>query len=127
MEQPRKSRKNNDRWDIDRVRYGLDKPMAPNREVKSVGEILKNVVQDFEQPVQGNIRILRESWPKLVGQQIAQHSEPGYIKDFCMCVFVDHPGWVPELERLKRPLLNKLQTTYREMQIRQLRFDLRHK
>lgn len=125
MEQPRKSRKNDNRWDIDRVRYKLDKPMAPKRDVKSVGEILKNVVQDFEQPVQESVVVLRASWPKLVGQQIAQHSEPGYIKDYCLAVFVDHPGWMPELERLKRPLLMKLQSSYREMQIRRLRFELR--
>ncbi len=127
MEQPRKSKRNESRWAIDRVRFGLDKPPSPQRDVKSVGEILKHVVQDFDQPVQDSIRILRESWPKLAGQQIAKHSEPGYIKDYCLCVFVDHPGWVPELERMKRPLLIKLQSSYREMQIRQLRFSLRQK
>ncbi len=126
MEQPRKSRINQNRWDIDRVRYGLDKPMAPQRDAKSVGEILKNVVQDFEQPTQENVVILRDSWPKLVGRQIAAHSEPGYIKDYCLAVFVNHPGWIPELERLKRTLLMRLQSSYREMQIRRLRFELRN-
>ena len=126
MEQPRKSRSNKDRWDLDRVRFGLDKPMAPKREMKSVGDILKDVVEGMEQPVQANVVILRDSWAKLVGRQIATHSEPAYIKDFCLSVSVDHPGWIPELERQKRPLLHKLQSTYRELQIRSIRFELRH-
>ena len=127
MEQPRKSKRNESRWDIDRVRYFLDKPMAPQRDMKSVGEILKDVMSDFEQPVQESVVVLRNSWEKLAGPQIAKHSEPGFIKEFALFVFVDHPGWIPELERLKRPLLMKLQSNYREMQIRQLRFLLKHK
>ncbi len=112
---------------MDKVRYHLDKPPAPNRDFKSVADILKDVVGGLEQPTQENVLILREAWPKLVGAQIAKHSEPGFIKDFKLFVFVDHPGWMPELERLKRPLLIKLQSSYRELRIRQLQFLLQHK
>ncbi|MEA2068241.1 MAG: DUF721 domain-containing protein [Verrucomicrobiota bacterium] len=127
MEQPRNSKGNRDRWDMDRVRYHLDKPPAPNREIKSVGDILKDVVGGLQQPTQENVLVLRKAWPKLVGVQIAKHSEPGFIKDYALYVFVDHPGWMPELERLKRPLLMKLQNSYRELRIRQLRFSLQHR
>ncbi len=127
MEQPRHSKRNQDRWDIDRVRYKLDKPPSPQREIKSVGDILKDVVGGLEQPVQESVLILRESWEKLVGVQIAKHSEPGFIKDFALYIFVDHPGWMPELERHKRSLLMKLQSSYREMRIRHIRFQLKHR
>lgn len=127
MEQPRNSKRNRDRWDMDKVRYHLDKPPAPNREIKSVGDILKDVVDGLEQPIQENVLVLRKAWSKLVGEQIAKHSEPGFIKDNALYVFVDHPGWMPELERLKRPLLMKLQNSYRELRIRQLRFSLQHR
>ncbi len=105
MEQSRNSKMNPDRWDMDKVRYHLDNPPAPMREIKSVGDILKDVV----------------------GEQIAKHCEPGFIKDYALHVFVDHPGWLPELERLKRPLLMKLQNSYRELRIRHLRFSLQHR
>lgn len=118
---------NRDRWDIDRVRFRMDHPPSPKRDVKSVGDILKDVVEGFDQPVQESILVLRESWVKLVGAQIAQHSEPGFIKDFALHVFVDDPGWMTELERHKRGLLTKLQSSYREMRIRQLRFILQHR
>ncbi|VGO12736.1 hypothetical protein PDESU_01290 [Pontiella desulfatans] len=126
MEQPRNSRINKDRWALDQIRYHLDKPMAPRRDIKSVADILKDVVEGFEVPVQDNVRILREAWPKLVGTQIAKHCAPGFIKDYQLHVFVDHPGWLPELERIKRMLLQKLQGNYRELNIRGLRFSLQH-
>lgn len=126
MEQPRNSKAGRDRWDMDKARFHLAKQPAPRREVKSVGDILKDVVAGFEQPVQENVLVLREAWPKLVGAQIAKHSEPGFIKDFHLHVFVDHPGWLPELERIKRMLLQKLQSSYRELRIRGLRFSLRN-
>jgi len=124
MEQPRKSKRNAARWDIDRVRYRMGKPPAPNREIRSIGDILPDVLGGLEQPQSENILILRKAWPKLVGEQIAKHSEPGFIKDFALHVFVDHPGWMPELERIKRILLQKLQAQYRELRIRKLNFLL---
>jgi hypothetical protein len=127
MEQPRHSKQNKDRWDMDRIRFHMDHPPSPQRDIKSVGEILKDVVSGFEQPVQDSVLILRESWSKLVGAQIAQHSEPGFIKENALHIFVDHPGWMPELERHKRGLLMKLQSSYRTMRIRQIRFILKHK
>lgn len=125
MEQPRNSKQNKDRWDIDRVRFKMAQPPAPQRDVKSMAEILKDVVGGLEQPVQESVLVLRESWKKLVGEQIAKHSSPGFIKDFALYIFVDHPGWMPELERQKRPLLMKLQSNYREMRIRHIRFQLK--
>lgn len=125
MEQPRNSRNNPDRWDIDRVRFRLDKQPAPNRDIRGIGDVLKDVVEGLEQPVQENVLVLRDAWPKLVGAQIAKHSEPGFIKDNALYVFVNHPGWLPELERMKRMLLQKLQSNYRELRIHQLRFSLR--
>ncbi len=126
MEQPRKSKMNRDRWDLDSVRYHMKKPPAPSREIRSIGEVLGDVVDGLEQPTQENILILRAAWPKLVGEQIAKHSQPGFIKDFQLFIFVDLPGWMPELERIKRPLLTKLQSKYRELRIRQIRFSLNH-
>ena len=127
MEQARNSKPNRDRWDMDKVRYHLNKPPAPNREIRGINGILKDVVEGLEQPVQENILVLRKVWAKLVGAQIAKHSEPGFIKEFTLYVFVDHPGWMPELERIKRVLLQKLQSRYRDLRIRKLRFLLEHK
>ena len=89
--------------------------------------MLSDVVTGLVQPTQENVLMLRKAWPKLVGPQVASHSEPGFIKDFTLQIFVDHPGWMPELERIKGVLLRKLQANYREMRIRRLNFLLEHK
>lgn len=127
MEHARNSKPNRDRWDIDRVRFHLDKPLSPHREIRGIDDILKDVVEGLEQPVQENILMLRKAWSELVGAQIAKHSEPGFIKEFTLHVFVDHPGWMPELERIKGMLLQKLQSRYRELRIRKLNLLLEHK
>lgn len=125
MEDPRNSKPNPMRWDVDKVRYRLDQPPAPRREIRSMASILKDVVEGLEVPQCENILVLRQAWPELVGAQIAMHSEPGYIGDFALHVFVDHPGWLQELERNKRTLLRKLEDKYRNLGIRQLRLLLR--
>ena len=115
------------RWDMDRVRFHLNTPPAPSREIRKVGDILKDVVAGLEQPQCEDILVLRKAWPKLVGKQVADHSEPGFRKDNALHVWVDHPGWMPELERIKRILLQKLQAQYNELRIRRINFILQHK
>lgn len=124
MEQPRNSRVSKDRWNMDKIRYHMDQPAPPKRIAKSISDILKDVVEGFEQPTQENVLVLRKAWPKLVGTQIAKYSAPGFIADFTLIVFVNHPGWMPELERSKRSLLMKLQSKYPELRIKRLRLQL---
>lgn len=112
---------------MDKVRYHLGRQPAPKRDVRSLDQILKDVVDGLEEPQCENILILRAAWPKLVGPQIAKHSEPGFIKDFTLHIYVNHPGWLPELQRIKRTLLHKFQSQYRELRVRKLNFLLEHK
>lgn len=86
---------------------------------------MQDVVAGLEQPQDENILILRKAWPEIAGAQIAKHSDPLVLQNFVLQVEVDHPGWLPELERMKRILLQKLQSSYRELRIRQLHFSLR--
>lgn len=126
MEQPRKSKPNPARWEMDKARFHLWKPLAPRRDIRCIDGILKDVLNGLEQPQSENILILRKAWPQLVGAQIAKHSSPGFIKDNSLHIFVDLPGWMPELERIKRILLQKLQSQYPELRIRRLNLLLEH-
>lgn len=127
MEDPRNAKRNYNRWNIDKVRYHLDKPVAPQREVRRIDTILKDVVADLEETQCENALIIRDAWPALVGDQIAGHSEPILLDKRVLTVHVDHPGWMPELERIKRMLLQKLQAQYPDLHIRQLHFILLHR
>ncbi len=112
---------------MDRVRYHLDLPPAPARDIKGIGDILPDVVEGLERPQSDGLLVLRDAWAGLVGPQIAAHSQPSFVKDFELHVVVDHPGWLPELERSRRPLLQKIKATYRSLGIRRLRFVLKHR
>ena len=127
MEDPRQSKPNWSRWEMDKVRYGLDKPPAPNRDIRHIGDILKDVVEGLDVPVCENILVLRKAWPEIAGGQIALHSQPQALENFVLHVTVDHPGWMPELERMKRLLLKKMQARFPNLRIRQLHFVLTHR
>ncbi|MBN2164081.1 MAG: DUF721 domain-containing protein [Pontiellaceae bacterium] len=115
------------RWDIDRVRYQMDAPASPRRDIRPIHSVLKDVLEGLEEPQCENTLVLKKAWPKMVGNQIAKHSEPASVEAGILTVGVNHPGWMPELERLKRLLLQKMQAQYPDLRIRQLRFVLLHR
>lgn len=131
MEQPRKDTFDPARWDIDRTRFHPDRPFnrppAPEREVRGIDTILKDVIAGMEKPCAEEILVLRNAWVKLVGEQVAAHSNPGFIRDFVLYVYVDHPGWKTEFDRIARPLLQKVQSQFRQLRLRRLVFLLEHR
>ncbi len=127
MEDPRNSKRNDARWYIDKIRYHLAKPVAPNREIRRIDSVLKDVLDGLEEPPCENILVLRNAWPELVGKQIAKHSQPVSLEYNTLRISVDHPGWLPELERSKRILLQKLQAQYPDLRIRKLYLKLIHR
>lgn len=124
MEDPRHSKRNRAREELDQIRYRLDSCPSPRRDVRSLSDILPDVISGLERPENEDVLVLRKAWPKLCGEQIAKHSEPRFMKDHCLFVYVDHPGWLPELERIKRLLLQKLQAKYGMLKIRSLCLQL---
>jgi len=112
------------RWDLDKVRFKLNKPEAPRREIRSIDGILQQVMDGLEQPQSEHILLLRDAWPKLVGPQIAKHSSPGFIKDWALYIRVDHPGWLPEIKRNGSIILTKLKANYPSLSIRRVIFIL---
>ena len=92
MEDPRNKKIDQDRWKIDKDRYQLSQPMNINRKIISIGDIISDVALDIEKPIQESIKTLRSVWPKLVGSPISLHSEPGFIKDNVLYIFVKQAG-----------------------------------
>ena len=125
MEEPRNKKVNRDRWELDRVRYQMSQPAAPQRDTVAVKDIVAEVAAGLDQPMQESIRVLRSVWPKLVGASIALQSEPGFIKEGTLYIFVSQAGWLSELARIRLLILHKIEDRYTEMNIRRLQFELR--
>ena len=88
-------------------------------------DIVAEVAAGLDQPLQESIRVLRSVWPKLVGASIALQSEPGFIKEGTLYIFVSQAGWLSELARMRLLILHKIEDRYTEMNIRRLQFELR--
>ena len=99
----------------------------PNRTADVLAGIIQKVSADFQQPVDPRISLLKDEWAGIAGAQIAKYSEPLYIDQFILHITVTHPGWMPELERIKRLILQKVQQKHPGLKIRQLRFVLLHR
>jgi len=124
MEEPRKRKIDKNRWELDKVRFGLDKPLAPHREIQPINKILEQILEGLKQPESEDILMLRNAWTELVGVQIAKYSSPGFIKDWTLYIRVNHPGWLPEMKYNHSIILSKLQTHYPSLPIRRLNFIL---
>ena len=125
MEEPRNRKVNQDRWELDRVRYQLDQPLSPNRDIVALRDLLSDVAEGLDIPLQESIRTLRKEWASIVGEPIAAQSEPAFIKEGVLYVFVQQAGWLSELSRMREPLLRKIEGAYTEMNIRKLQFELK--
>jgi len=125
MEEPRNRKVNRDRWELDRVRYQLDQPPAPARDIMALKDLLGAVADGLDQPLQESIRTLKKEWASIVGEPIAMQSEPAFIREDVLYIFVQQAGWLSELSRMRGPLLRKIEGTYSEMNIRKLHFELK--
>jgi predicted nucleic acid-binding Zn ribbon protein len=97
----------------------------PDRLAGTLAGILQKIAADLEQPVDPRISLLKDSWVDIVGKQIALHCEPQFIDKFILYILVDHPGWMAELQKIKRHALTRIQKAFSgERPIRDIRFTL---
>ena len=59
-----------------------------------------------------------------MGPSIALQSEPGFIKEGTLYIFVSQAGWLSELARMRKLILHKIEDRYTEMNIRRIQFEL---
>lgn len=97
----------------------------PNRPADALESILQEVSEDLDQPVDPRVSLLKDRWSEIAGEQIAKHSQPQYIDRFILYIQVNHPGWMPELQKAKRPILSRVQQAFANHRpIRDVRFTL---
>jgi len=125
MEQPRRLKYRRARHELDRTRHGLEaRRPTPEREVRCIDSILGEVMEGLRVPEREETKLLRGAWPELVGAQIAAHSRPGRVENGALRVFVNHPGWMPELRRIDRVLISRIRERYPALRIRRIWFEL---
>lgn len=78
------------------------------RDPQTLGDLLGRVVRDQDWTIQVGVRQLLLSWPALVGQAIADHSEPTGYADGVVQVQADSTAWATALRQLAPQLVAKL-------------------
>lgn len=92
--------------------------------MKRAGNLLgaffeRNNIQD----TQGYVDFF-QSWDKIVGVDLAAHSDAVDIRNGALVVEVDHPGWMQRLHMQRERILKTLQSKYPDLGIRNLHFTL---
>ena len=65
-----------------------------------------------------------QSWDKIVGVDLAAHSDAVDIRNGALIIEVDHPGWMQRLHMQRERILKTLQSKYPGLGIRNLHFTL---
>jgi hypothetical protein len=92
--------------------------------MKRAGKLLgaffeRNNIQD----TQGYVDFF-QSWEKIVGVDLAAHSDAVDIRNHALIVEVDHPGWMQKLHMQRERVLRTLQQRYPNLGIRNIHFTL---
>lgn len=74
----------------------------------TVSEILKGFSQNIGIKESQALTRIRKKWPVVVGESIAAHTFPSYIKGHILYIKVDSPHWMHNLTFFKREMCEKI-------------------
>ena len=121
MEDIRNKIFNKERFEIDKDRLKILHYESPRRDAKPIKDILPSIIKTLDEPIQDSILILRENWIELFGEQISKFSQPAFIKNRCLFIYVFHPGWITELKKSSKLILVKLNENFNSIIIRDIK------
>lgn len=64
------------------------------------------------------------SWERLVGADIASHSQVVDVRNGMVVIQADHPGWLQLIQLRQETILRKIRKAYPELHIRNMRYYL---
>lgn len=114
---------NKGRWQTQRERLHLSQLRPPDPFVVHTAkdvldQLLDGVTVNAEE--RSMIDDMVFQWPKLFGQDIANHSRPGSLAQGQLVVYAAHSIWVAELSRQRGLMLKKIKDRFPQHRIRQL-------
>ena len=75
---------------------------------RPVGESLDRVASRLGIPRAATLHRVFGAWPELVGERVAAHARPRWLRDGVLGVAVDEPAWATQLRYLEGDLLARL-------------------
>lgn len=84
--------------------------------------LLSSVLGTLERPDKAELLMLGPAWLQAVGERIAAHAQPGYVRKGVLWVRVSNSVWMQELYFLKGMLLERLNACLHAARLEDLRF-----
>jgi hypothetical protein len=91
---------------------------------QSIRSILGQTLKALEIDVQLKTYSILGAWNEIVGESVAEHSQPRSIRNRILFIDVSHPTWMQQLQFLKPTLLEKVNTFLGEPLVQDIRFKL---
>lgn len=98
--------------------------MSDRGEPTRLGELLDGVLQDSGLQEQIERQSVMDAWEEVVGDQIADVTEPVRVDGGVLFVEVRSSAWLMELDMIKHEILERLNEDRDEGRIEKLRFRL---
>jgi predicted nucleic acid-binding Zn ribbon protein len=86
--------------------------------------ILEDTLRALEIDVQLKTYSILGAWGEIVGESVAEHSQPRSIRNRILFLDVSHSTWMQQLQFLKPTLLEKVNNFLGEPLIQDIRFKL---
>ena len=94
------------------------------RKPQPLHSILEKTLKALEIDVPLKAYSILGAWNKIVGESVAEHSQPRSIRNRILFIDVSHSTWMQQLQFLKPTLLEKINTFLGESLIQDIRFKL---
>ena len=91
---------------------------------QSLRSILEKTLKSLEIDVPVKTYSILGAWNEIVGESVANHSQPRSIRNRILFIDVTHSTWMQQLQFLKPTLLEKVNTFLGEPLIQDIRFKL---
>lgn len=89
-----------------------------------IHSILENTLKSLEIDVPIKTYSIIGAWREIVGETLADHTQPRRIRNQILFIDVIHPTWMQQLQFLKSDLLKKVNTFLGEPLLQDIRFRL---
>jgi len=94
--------------------------------MKKAGDILGDYMRNLHLNMENGYSSVFKSWSSIAGEDMSSHSTIKDLTNGILLVEADHPGWIQLLQMRKKNILKKVQKTYPELDIIDIRIILKN-
>ena len=102
-------------------RHTGEEPPGPRK----VGESLDRLSRGLGLPPATATARLVQAWPEVVGEAVAAHTSPRWVRDGVLSLAVDDPVWAAQLRWLEADLLARVAEVTGPDVVREIRLHVR--